>query len=132
MMILQMVITILMITAMIKMISMIVIIMMIFMIKIIMMLMETMILIMIAVVIRQLYATQCNLGELEITAGHQSMTRRKRSLIESNCLQLIYHFLNLTTKVDYVSLFHENIDILNHNPNFLSTFRSFGKDIMEH
>ena len=60
------------------------------------------------------------------------VTRRKRSLIESNFLQLIYHFLNLTTKLDYVSLFHKNIHILNHNPHFLSTFRSFGKDIMEH
>ena len=52
--------------------------------------------IMVAVVIKQLYVTHCNLGELEITAGHRSMTRRKRSMTESNFLQLIHYFLNPT------------------------------------
>ena len=75
-----MVITILMITMMMKMITMIV-----------------MIMIMMAVVIKQLYVTQCNLGEPEITAGHRSMTRRKRSMAESNFLQVIHYFLNPTT-----------------------------------
>ena len=95
-MMLKMVIAILMITTMMKMITMIVIIMMIFIIKIIMMMIKTMIMIMVAVVIKQLYVTHCNLGELEITAGHRSMTRRKRSMTESNFLQLIHYFLNPT------------------------------------
>ena len=72
-----MVITILMITTMMKMI--------------------TIIMIMMAVVIKQLYVTQCNLGEPEIIAGHRSMTRRKRSMAESNFLQVIHYFLNPTT-----------------------------------
>ena len=127
-----MVITILIITTMMKMITMIVIIMMIFMIKIIMMVIRTMLMIMITVVIRQLYAIQCNFGELQITPGHQSMTRGKRSMTESNFLQLIHCFVNPTTKLDYVSLFHENIHILSQNPHCLSMFKSFRKDIMEH
>ena len=81
-MILQMVITILIIITMMKMITMIVIIMTIFMIKIIMMMIRTMLMIMIAVVVRQLYATQSNLGELQITPGHRSMTRGKRIMTE--------------------------------------------------
>ena len=82
-MILQIVITILIITTMMKMITIILIIMMIFMIKIIIMMMiRTMLMIMIAVVVRQLYATQSNLGELQITPGHRSMTRGKRIMTE--------------------------------------------------
>ena len=128
-----MVITILIITTMMKMITIIVIIMMIFLIKIIMMMMiRTMLMIMIAMVTRQLYATQCNFGELQITPGHWSMTRGKRSMTESNFLQLIHYYVNPTTKLDYVSLFHENIHILSQNPHRLYMFKSFRKDIMEH
>ena len=107
--------------------------MMIFMIKIIIMMMiRTMLMIMIAVVIRQLHATQYNFGELQITPGHWSMTRGKRSMTESNFLQLIHYYVNPTTKSDYVSLFHENIHTLSQNPHRLYMLKSFRKDIMEH
>ena len=102
------------------------------MIKIIMMMIRTMLMIMIAVVVRQLYATQCNLGELQITPGHRSMTRGKRSMTESNFLQLIHYFVNPTIKLDCVSLLHENIHILSQNLHCLYMFKSFRKDIMEH
>ena len=131
-MILQMVVTILIITTMMKMITMIVIIMMIFMIKIIMRIIKSMVMIMIAVMIRQLYAIQCNLGELEITAGRRLMTRRKCSMIESNFLQLIHLFLNPTANVDYVSLVHENIHIPSQNLHCISAFKYCRKDIMEY
>ena len=127
-----MVVTILIITTMMKMITMIVIIMMIFMIKITMWMIKTMVMIMIAVMIRKLYATQCNLGELEKTTGHWSMTRRKCSMIESNFLQLIHLFLNPTANVDYVSLVHENIHIPSQNLHCLSAFKYCRKDIMEY
>ena len=108
---------------------MVMIIIMITMIIIIMI--TIMIMLMMVVVIRQLYTRPCILAELEITAGHRLMTRRNRSIIGSNFLQLIYEVLHLTTCLHYVSLFYENTHILSQNLRFLSIFKSFKKDIGE-
>ena len=122
-MILQLVIAILMIKRM-------TIILIMIMIIIIMMMTKVMIKLMIIVVIRQQYAKQCILVELDITAGHRSMTGRKHSMTQLNFLQLIHHILRLTKWLDCVSLFYQVIHSFSQNLHFLSTFKSFRKDIL--
>ena len=78
-------------------------------------------------VIKQQYARQYTLTELEITACHWSMTRQKRSLTGSYFLQLIHHILNLIIWLDYFLLFYGNIIILSQIPHFLKSLR---KDIL--
>ena len=125
-----MVITILIITEMmIMIILMVMIVMIIIMIMIIIIMI--MIMLMMLVVITHLYARQCTLVERKIITGHWVMTRRKRSMIGSNFLQLIHHILNLTAWLDYVALLYESIYILNQNSQCLSTFKSFMKDVTE-
>ena len=124
-----MVITILIITEMMIMIILMVMIVMI--IIMIMIMIKIMIMLMMLVVITHLYARQCTLVERKIIAGHWVMTRRKRSMIGSNFLQLINHILNLTAWLDYVALLYESIYILNQNSQCLSTFKSFMKDVTE-
>ena len=118
-----MVITILIITEiMIMIIKIILMVIIVIIIIMIMIMIQIMIMLMMLVVITHLYARQCTLAEWRIIAGHWVMTRRKRSMIGSNFLQLIHHILNLTVWLDYVALLYESIYILNQNSQCLSTF----------